>query len=134
MTAKESDRLFGALGKIDKLFQSVGDREPTEAEEQQLEALENEIVGIIGEEKASQLFGDDEEIDFFENLSESDSRVLENILINIDQVFEEAGEDPLNASQRKQLEEFAKQADSLLGAETAKLFREELNGALEEQG
>ncbi len=134
LTAKESDRLFGALGKIDKLFQSVGDREPTEAEEQQLEALENEIVGIIGEEKASQLFGDDEEIDFFENLSESDSRVLENILINIDQVFEEAGEDPLNASQRKQLEEFAKQADSLLGAETAKLFREELNGALEEQG
>ncbi|MEX0299684.1 MAG: hypothetical protein AB3N28_11490 [Kordiimonas sp.] len=135
LSAEQSKKLYGALGKIDELFQTVGDREPSEEEEKKLAALEEEVVNIIGEEKANKLFeGDqDEGEDLFANLSETDSQALESILDSIGKIFDQVGDRSLDAEHKKRLETLAERADTLLGSETAKLFREELNEAISER-
>lgn len=127
-------KLNNSLSQIDKIFQAAGDGELTAEQEKQLASLEQEVEGIIGKEKTEKLFGGGEkEEDLFANLSSSDADLLKGIIKNIDTIFDQAGDKPLSAENKKKLEEFAKQADGVLGSETSKIFREDLNSAISEQ-
>jgi len=92
---EEIDQVQELFSQIDKIFENAGEKPLTAEQEKQLAALDKKVNSIL-----DTAFDDE---DLFAELSAKDAQGLEGVFKQIDQLFETAGDDPLNTSQEKQL-------------------------------
>ena len=92
---EEIEQVQELFSQIDKIFENAGDEPLSPEQEKQLAALDKKVNAIL-----NAAFNDE---DLFAELSTKDAQDLEGIFTQIDQLFETAGDTPLNTSQEKQL-------------------------------